>query len=111
MLNQRERRKTLVIEEHEKVEYEESTSSSESEFSEEEKGLLCLSEQEDVQSETRLVGEENKVTLTSDRVELCVDPIDSVIQSMKDFKIVKNTHSRLQKENSTLLAKRKTPRY
>lgn len=54
--------------------------------------------------ETYPVGDEDEVismflsSCNSDRINLCVHPMDSVLQLMKDFKLMKNTHSTFQKK-------------
>ncbi|XP_019172869.1 PREDICTED: uncharacterized protein LOC109168311 [Ipomoea nil] len=107
--NDRRRKAMVVNETNEVVEPELSTSnsSSESESSEDEKGLLCLYSQKESDDNLCLMAKDNEVDSQSSsftQIESSLESeegsVDSVKKLMRDFKVVKNTYSKIKEENS-----------
>ncbi|XP_019154325.1 PREDICTED: uncharacterized protein LOC109150803 [Ipomoea nil] len=108
--NERRRKAMVVNETHDTVEAESSSSSSSSddESTEEEKGLLCLFSQES--EDLCLMADEDEVNSQSSSCYSAESSSvgsqtsnESITEMMREFKVIKSTHSKLKEENSRLM--------
>ncbi|XP_019166868.1 PREDICTED: uncharacterized protein LOC109162635 [Ipomoea nil] len=108
--NERRRRKAMLVNEtSDTIEAESSSSSSSSDDdSAEEKGFLCLFSQES--DELCLMADDDEVTSQSSSCYSAESSSmrsqasnESVTEMMREFKIIKNTYSKLKGENSRLM--------
>ncbi|XP_019163043.1 PREDICTED: lisH domain-containing protein C1711.05-like [Ipomoea nil] len=107
------RRNAMVVNEpagEELPETSTSSSSSESESSGDEKGLLCLFSKEEEADDLCLMANDDEVnsqTSSSTQIEISSEnernPNETIFEMMMDFKVIKNTYSKLKEENSRLL--------
>ncbi|XP_019181974.1 PREDICTED: uncharacterized protein LOC109177128 [Ipomoea nil] len=109
-INERRRKAMVVNETSDNIEAESSSSSSSSDddSSEEEKGLLCLFSQES--DELCLIADDDEVNSQSFSCYSAESSSmrsqtsnESVTEMMREFKIIKNTYSKLKEENSRLM--------
>ncbi|XP_019160883.1 PREDICTED: uncharacterized protein LOC109157431 [Ipomoea nil] len=108
--NERRRKSMVVNETSDTIEAESSSSSSSSDedSTEEEKGLLCLFSQES--DELCLMADDDEVNSQSSSCYSAESSSirsqasnESVTEMMREFKIIKNTYSKLKEENSQLM--------